>query len=80
MDVKMDVGNVLDGAHESLHNAAMWLRAHLNIPANCTIFKEFEEYFNCRIEVDDRRDSWLQPTLVVFTTSAEVTAFVLRWS
>ena len=80
MDVKVDVSNILPGDHESLHNAAVWLREHLNIPHQCTIFEQFEQYFNCRIDVDDRKDYFMQPNRVVFGTSADVTAFVLKWS
>ena len=80
MDVKVDVNNVLPGEHEALNNAAIWLREHLQVPKNQTIFKQFEEHFNCRIDVDDRRDYFMQPNKVVFETGADVTAFVLRWS
>ena len=80
MEVKVDVTNVLPGSHPSTCNAGIWLREHLAIPANCTIFEEFEEYFNCRIDVDDRRDYWMEPNKVVFKSSADLLAFVLKWS
>lgn len=80
MDVKVGVNNVLPGGHEALNNAGIWLREHLQIPYNQTIFEEFEEHFNCRIEVEDRKDYFMQPIKVVFETGADVTAFVLRWS
>ncbi len=80
MDAKMDVSNVLPGEHEALNNAAMWLREHLQIPYNQVIFKEFEEYFNCKIEVEDRNDYFMQPIKAVFATSQDVTAFVLKWN
>ena len=76
----MDVSNVLPGDHEALHNAAVWLRLHLNIDTKHTIFSKFEEYFNCRIDVADRKDNWATPNKFVFESSAELTAFVLRWS
>ena len=80
MDFKVDVSNVLPGDHHSADNAGIWLREYLNIPTFQPIFTQFEEYFNCRIDVDDRRDSYMQPNKVVFATSADLTAFVLRWS
>ena len=80
MEVKVDVTNVLPGDHAALENAAIWLREHLNIPEQCTVFEQFEEYFDCRIEVADRKDYWMQPDKVVFGSGAEVTAFVLKWS
>jgi hypothetical protein len=80
MDVKVDVKNVLPGNHQSLENAAVWLREHLNVPEQYTIFEQFEEYFNCRIDVDDRKDYWMQPNKVVFDSSAELMAFVLKWT
>ena len=80
MDVKMDVRNVLPGDHESLHNAGVWLREELKIPHNQTIFNQFEQCFNCRIDVDDRRDYFMQPNKVVFENSQDLTAFVLKWS
>ena len=80
MDLKVDVTNVLPGDHEALHNAAMWLREHLNIDTKHTIFSKFEEYFNCRLDVDDRTDYFMQPNKAVFETSADLTAFLLKWS
>ena len=80
MDVKVDVGNVLAGDHPSADNAGIWLREHLQIHPQYTIFEEFEEYFNCRIDVADRKDNWATPNKFVFESSAELTAFVLRWS
>ena len=80
MDVKVDVSNVLPGDHPAADNAGTWLRQHLKIPTHCTIFEQFEEYFNCRIDVDNRNDTWMQPNKFVFETGADVTAFVLRWS
>lgn len=80
MDIKVDVDNVLRGDHQSLENAAIWLREHLNIPEQCTVFDDFEEYFNCRIEVDDRFDCWMEPNRVVFESSTDLTAFLLKWS
>ena len=80
MDVKVDIRNVLPGDHPSLENAAIWLREYMNIPEQCTVFDEFEEYFDCRIEVDDRKDYWMQPNKVVFENSASLTAFLLKWS
>ncbi len=80
MDVKVDVGNVLDGGHESTNNAGIWLREHLQIPSHCTIIEQFEDYFNCRIIMVDRHDAWMQPDKIVFETSADLTAFVLKWS
>jgi len=76
----MDVSNVLPGNHLALENAAIWLREHLNVPEQCTIFEDFEKYFNCKIDVDDRRDYWMQPNSVVFGNSRELTAFLLKWS
>ena len=80
MDVKVDVRNVLPGSHPSLDNAAIWLRKHLNVPYNETIFEHFEEYFDCRIEVDNRKDYFMQPNKVVFETNAALTAFLLKWA
>lgn len=80
MDVKVVVSNVLPGEHVALHNAAVWLREHLNIPRQCTIFEQFEQYFNCRIDVDDRKDYFMQPNKVVFESSQDLTAFLLKWA
>lgn len=80
MVVEVDVSNVLPGEHEALNNAGIWLREHLQIPYNQTIFEEFEEHFNCRIEVEDRKDYFMQPIKVIFENSAAVTAFLLKWS
>ena len=80
MDVKVDVTNVLPGSHPATCNAGVWLREHLGIPPNCTIFKEYEEYFNCRIDVADRKDYWMEPNKVVFETNKDLLAFVLKWS
>lgn len=80
MDVKVDVSNVLPGDHPALNEAGIWLREHLNVPSNQTIFEEFEEYFNCRIDVDDRRDYFMQPNQVVFGNSKDLIAFLLKWS
>lgn len=76
----MDVSNVLPGNHSALENAAIWLREYLNVPEQCTIFEQFEKYFNCKIDVDDRRDYWMQPNRVVFENSVSLTAFLLKWS
>lgn len=80
MVTEVDVSNVLPGDHLALENAAIWLREHLNVPEQCTIFEDFEKYFNCKIDVDDRRDYWMQPNRVVFGNSRELTAFLLKWS
>ena len=80
MDVKVDVTNVLPGNHPATNNAAVWLREYLNVPHNCTIFEQFEQHFNCRIDVDDRKDYWMEPNKVVFGSGAELMAFVLKWS
>ena len=80
MDVKVDVRNILPGDHTALENAARWLREHLNVPENETIFEQFEENFNCRIDVSDRKDYWMQPNFVVFENSQGLTAFLLKWS
>jgi hypothetical protein len=80
MDVEVDVSNTLPGDHYALENAAIWLREHLNIPEQCTVFEPFEEYFNCRIDVDDRVDNWMQPNCVVFDNSKDLMAFLLKWS
>lgn len=80
MDIKVDLGNILDGSHESTNNAGAWLREHLQIPSNCSVIDQFEEYFNCRIIMDDRNDAWMEPTKIVFESSADLTAFVLKWS
>ena len=80
MDVKVVIDNVLPGSHPSTNNAGIWLREHLNIPSYQPLFTQFEEYFNCRVDVDDRRDSWMEPNKVIFENSADLTAFLLRWS
>lgn len=79
-NITVDCRNVLPGDHDSANNAGIWLREHLNIDSNCTIFEQFEEYFNCRIEVADRTDYWMQPDRIVFNRSEDLTAFLLRWS
>jgi hypothetical protein len=80
VDVEMDVTQALPGDHVALQNAAIWLRQHLNLHPQQTIFEQFEKHFNCRIEVDDRTDSWMQPNLVTFKNSAVLTEFLLRWT
>ena len=80
MDVKVVINNVLPGDHHAADNAAVWLREHLSIPMQLALFDEFEQYFNCRVDVDDRRDSWMEPNKVIFENSADLTAFLLRWS
>lgn len=80
MDFKVDVSNVLPGSHPAADNAGIWLRNHLNIRSYKPLFDEFEEYFNCRVDVDDRKDHWLQPNKIVFETSADLMAFLLKWS
>ena len=80
MDFKVDITNVLPGDHHSADNAGMWLREHLSIPRHLSLFDEFEQYFNCRVDVDDRTASWMAPNKVVFENSQDLTAFVLRWS
>jgi len=71
---------LLPGDHPSTHNAALWLRQHLGIEPGYTIFAEFEQHFNCRIDVSDRADTWMQPNTIEFPTAEELTMFVLRWS
>lgn len=80
MATEMDISTILLGSHPATHNSARWLRHHLNIPAECTIFKEFEQYFDCSICVADRSDAWMEPDRVVFKNSTDLLAFVLRWS
>ena len=80
MDVKVDVTNVLPGSHPATNNAGIWLREHLQVPHNCTIFEQFEEYFNCRVDVDDRKDYFMEPNKVVFESNKDLLAFVLKWS
>ena len=80
MDVEMDVTNTLPGNHVALENAAVWLREHFDVPGDQTIFKQFEEHFRCRIDVDDRTDNWMQPNRVTFENSAALTEFLLRWT
>lgn len=80
MDVKVDVTNVLPGDHVSVHNAAVWLREHLNLHPQQTIFEQFEEYFDCRIDVDDRKDYFMTPNKIVFVSGADAVAFLLKWS
>lgn len=79
MDVKVDVSNVLPGNHAALENAAIWLRGYLQVPENCTIIEHFEEYFNCRVDIGDRMDYWMEPDKVVFESNAELMLFVLKW-
>ena len=80
MDVKVDVSNVLPGDHPALENAAIWLREYLNIPVQETVFEQFEEYFDCRIDVDNRKDYFMQPNKVVFENNKDLMTFLLRWS
>lgn len=80
MDVKVDVSNVLLGDHHATDNAGIWLREHLQIPQTKPIIEEFERYFNCRIVTKDKTDPWLMPDKIVFDNSAELTAFLLKWS
>ena len=80
MDVKVVIDNVLPGDHPAADNAAIWLREHLSIPSQLPLFDEFEQYFNCRVDVHDRKDSWMAPNKVIFENSADLTAFLLRWS
>jgi len=80
MDIEVDVRNVLPGDHPALNEAGIWLREHLKVPYQETIFEQFEEYFNCRIDVDDRKDYFMQPNKVVFENSAALTAFLLKWA
>lgn len=80
MSVTIDITNVLPGGHDSANNAAAWLREHLSIDPKYTIFEQFEEYFDCRIDVDDRTDAWMCPNKIVFNKTSELTAFVLRWT
>ena len=68
MDVKVVIDNVLPGDHPASDAAGIWLREHFKIPSYTPIFSKFEEYFNCRIDVDDRTDSWIQPNKAVFET------------
>lgn len=78
--VNIDVSNVLPGDHPAADTAAIWLRGHLKIHPRYTIFDEFEEYFKCRIDVDDRKDNMMQPNKFIFESGEAVTAFVLKWS
>jgi hypothetical protein len=80
MDIKVDLGNVLPGSHESTSNAARWLREYLGYDLVKPLFDEFEEYFNCRIDVDDRNDWFMEPNKIIFETSADMTMFVLKWT
>lgn len=80
MDAKVDISNVLPGDHPSTDNAARWLRQHLDISPECTIFNEFERHFDCQIQVQDLLDPWMQPDQIVFRTQKDLLAFVLRWS
>ncbi len=70
----------LPGTSESLHNAGVWLREHLNVPPRHTIFDEFEKYFNCQLVVEHREDPWYCPDRAVFNTEQDLTAFLLRWA
>lgn len=74
------MSNLLPGDHPSTHNAALWLREHLGIPREDTIFAEFEQHFDCRIDVGDPADNWMQPNTIEFPTAEDLTMFVLRWS
>jgi hypothetical protein len=80
MDFKVDVGNVLPGDHPAAENAARWLREHFDIPVQFTLFDEFEQYFDCRIDVDDRKDNWMMPNKIIFENRADLMMFILRWS
>lgn len=80
MDVKVDLTHILPGEHPATDNAARWLRGYFNIPSDRALFDKFEEYFDCRVDVDDRRDYFMQPNKIIFETSADLTAFLLRWS
>lgn len=80
MDFKVDLSNVIPGSHQSTNNAAIWLREELGIPFNQTILDQFEEHFNCRVVAESRTDPWLEPEKIVFETSADALAFLLRWA
>lgn len=68
-----------NGEIDAFNNAAIWLREHLDIPQQCTIFNEFEEHFNCRLLGVDRGDSFACPSYVQFNTERDAIAFFLKW-
>ena len=74
------MSNILYGEHPAANNAGIWLRDHLHIPSHLSIVDEYEKYFNCRVDIDDRVDSWMMPNKIVFASNADLTAFLLRWS
>lgn len=70
----------LDGSSEALNRAAAWLRQHLAIPPEDTIFQQFEQHFGCCLAVENREDPWYCPTWAEFSTEQDLTMFLLRWS
>jgi|DEB19_MinimDraft_2_1074335.scaffolds.fasta_scaffold82494_3 hypothetical protein len=70
----------ISGDSAAANNAAIWLRAHYNIPENQVLFDEFEREFKCRIICDVRDDPWYQPDSIEFNDEKCYTIFVLRWS
>lgn len=76
----MNTELALRGDSGCLENAAIWLRGHLKLDDDCTIFPQFEQEFNCRIIAKTRDDPWLYPDWVEFKSSEELMMFVLRWS
>lgn len=80
MDVKVDLSHIIPGSHDSTNNAGIWLRENLQIPKNKPIFDQFEQYFNCRVVVEDRNDCWIEPDKIVFENSVDALAFLLKWS
>ena len=80
MDVKVDVSNILPGDHESLNNAGIWLREHLNIPHQLTIFEQFEEYFNCKVVREPPHDLVHGRIYAVFDSEQDAAWFIMKWS
>ena len=73
------MSNVIPGNCEAAHNAAVWLRKQFNIEAKKPIFNLFEEHFNCKLNLVDRRDPWECPKTIKFKTGEEATMFLLKW-
>jgi len=70
----------ISGDSAAANNAAIWLRAHYNIPQEQVLFDEFEREFHCRINCDNRIDPWYQPDTIEFDDAKWYTMFVLRWA
>lgn len=71
----------ISASSSAVANAANWLREYKKIPWHLVVHEEFEEYFNCKVIVQDDPITHLACTeFVEFEDEKNAVMFLLRWS